>query len=228
MEEDELKKLTRKIQREIERPVKKKEKEDKERLRRINRIKECFLVEPKQSTIEMYLSWPAEKFYRVFKKIKRKERMKAREEASFFMQHLAIEDPLYGMVQVMCVSYYSYMTGWKETWGESSFKPIYAVRYALHSRNRSWSVSFLNSFLASITSFKELLIAICAQPDEMPDRVEELRDWLEHQTTVNIPSATWSKGEALESNVGSAENLGFYHSISQEGQNQGLERKGGS
>lgn len=96
--EDELKKSTRRMQGEIERLAK-----EKERLRRIKRIKEHFVVEPKQSTIEMYLSWPAEKFYRVFKKMKRKERMKAREEALSFMQHLAVEDPLYGMVQLMCI-----------------------------------------------------------------------------------------------------------------------------
>lgn len=64
-----------------------------------------------------------------------------------------------------------------------------------------------------MSSFKELLLLICAQPDEMPDRVEELWNWLEHQKEVNIPSATWSKEEVLESDIGSAENIGFHYSM---------------
>lgn len=120
-----------------------------------------------------------------------------------------VSDPLYGMVQVMCTSYFAYMARWKDTYGESSFRPIYAARYALYSRNPSWSISRLNSFLAEVSSFRELLLAICAEPDEMPDRVDELHDWLEHQNVVNIPSCTWSKQEAVESKIGSGENHGF-------------------
>ena len=184
----------------------------KERLRRIKMIKEHFAIEPRQAVIDMYLSWPREKFDCAFQKMRRGERKRARE--LFASQQLRlVQYPLYGMVEIMCTTYYAYMAEWREAWGERSFKPIYAARYALHSRNRGWGVPRLNRFLAGVSSFKELLLLICAQPDEMPDRIEELRNWLEHQKEVNIPSATWSKEEALDSDIGSAENLGFHHSM---------------
>ncbi len=126
-----------------------------------------------------------------------------------FLTRGLVEDPLYGMIKVMCQSYLSYMIAWKDKLGEESFKSVYGARYALHSRNLPWSVSRLNSFLANVTSFEELLLKICAESDEMPDRLEELRQRLKDQKEVNIPFATWTKKEVLESNVGSMENLGF-------------------
>jgi len=139
----------------------------------------------------------------------RRERKEEESELiSHFTQDLMTE-PLYGMVKVMCTSYFIYTAGWKDTRGEESLKSIYSARYALHSRNRFWNASQVNSFLGNVGSFEELLLAICAQPDEMPNRVEELRQWLKNQKEVNIPSVTWTKEEALESDIGSMENLGF-------------------
>lgn len=114
------------------------------------------------------------------------------------------------MVELMCTCYYAYMAAWKDVCGEGSFKAIYATRHALHSRNQDWSVSHLNTFLARVSSFKELLLLICAQPDETPDQVEELQIWLKHQQSVNIPLATWSKEEALDPDTGYVEKLPYF------------------
>ena len=184
-------------------------KDQKERQRRIKLIKESFLVEPEPATMEMYLGLPKEKFDRLFQRARKGAKKRAQELMASQLQRIA-QEPLYGMVELMCSCYYAYMAAWKDVCGERSFKAIYAARQALHSRNQDWGVSRLNTFLARVSSFKELLLLICAQPDEMPARVEELQNWFEHQRLVNIPLATWSKEEALEPDTGYTENLAYF------------------